>query len=852
MNVEISTPEEFFGFQLGSDRKLARWDKIVEYFKRLEQHSDKIKVVDMGPTTEGNPFLLVIISSPENLANLDRLREVNARLNDPRGLSEDEVNELVKEGKAIVCHAMSMHSTELGGTQMAPELAYELLTLADEETQSILDNVICLMVPSFNPDGQIMVTDWYNRWLGTEYEGVDLPWLYHKYVGHDNNRDAFQTNMIESQYMAKILYRDWSPQAYLDYHHMGSYGARMFVSPMVDPIHPHADPLVWIEQKLYGAHITYKLEEAGKSGVSSGAEFTAWECLAFYAMARYHNTCGLLLEAASVKLATPMYIHQSQLSYGILSPLRSRSWPHYKQMVGFPNPWPGGWWRLSDIVEYKKIAAWATLEVASRNKETVLRTTYLKAKRQIERGAKGNPYAYIIPHNQHDPLTAEKLIQKLLIQGIEVKKAYEEFTVDGVTYPEGTYVIFLEQPKMGVINTLLGQTLYPENYWTQKDDGSPLRAEDTDTDTMAEFMGVRVDPIPSRFEGDFEVVTDYEKPVGKTMGRSTIGYAFDGRLNDSFRALNRLQAKGVKVQRTDEAISVGDTTLPPGTFVAPPGCEAILEEAARETGLDFHALDEPQEAKKHDVRPLRVGLYQGYWGGNADEGWTRWLLESFEFPYSTVVDDDIRKGGLRQRLDVIVFADNKTPLITGEGVEEWWRENMPLNRPFPVFPPEYRSGIGGEGVEALKKFVEEGGTLVAFSGACEFAIEKLGLNVMNVVEGLEPRDFLCSGSTLRVRVDNSNPLAYGMPEEALVFNWDGPAFRIVPSAFNERSEAVVRYPERDILRSGRLIGEEKIAEKMAMLSVRCGGGRVVLFGFRPQHRGQTHGTFKLFFNTLIC
>ena len=852
MNMEISTPEEFFGFQLGSDRKIARWDKIVDYFWLLMKQSDKLRVIDMGPSTEGNPFLLIIISSPKNLVNLERLREVNLKISNPRGIYEDEIDGLIDEGKAVICQSMSLHATELGGTQMAPELAYDLVAREDEETLRILENVIFLMVPCFNPDGQIMVTDWYNRWLGTEYEGVSLPWLYHKYVGHDNNRDAFQTNMIESEYIAKILFREWIPQAYLDHHHMGSYGARIYISPHNDPIHPYADPLIWIEHRWYGAHASYKLEEAGKSGVLSGAEFPAWENMGFHTITRYHNICGLLTESASAKLATPMYVDASQLTSGIPNALRRRSFPHYKPMTTFPNPWPGGWWRLRDIVEYKKIAAWAILDIAARNKETVLRTAYLKAKRQSERGAKGSPFAYIVSKTQHDPLTSEKLIQKLLFQGIEVKKASKEFTVDGVTYPEGTYIIPLEQPKMGVIKTLLGITLFPEDYWTQYDDGSPIPSIDTDTDTMAEFMGVRVDPIPSRFEGDFEVVTDYEKPVGKTMGRSTIGYAFDGRLNDSFIALNRLQAKGVKVQRTDEAISVGDTTLPPGTFVAPPGCEAILEEAARETGLDFHALDEPQEAKKHDVRPLRVGLYQGYWGGNADEGWTRWLLESFEFPYSTVVDDDIRKGGLRQRLDVIVFADNKTPLITGEGVEEWWRENMPLNRPFPVFPPEYRSGIGGEGVEALKKFVEEGGTLVAFSGACEFAIEKLGLNVMNVVEGLEPRDFLCSGSTLRVRVDNSNPLAYGMPEEALVFNWDGPAFRIVPSAFNERSEAVVRYPERDILRSGRLIGEEKIAEKMAMLSVGCGGGRVVLFGFRPQHRGQTHGTFKLFFNTLIC
>ncbi|MEM3056895.1 MAG: M14 family zinc carboxypeptidase, partial [Candidatus Bathyarchaeia archaeon] len=232
---KVTPPEEFFGFRLGSDGKIARWDRIVEYFRLLERQSEEIKVIDMGPSTEGNPFLLVIISSANNLMNLERLRQINLRLSDPRGVSEEEAERLIKEGRAVICQSMSLHATEIGGTQMAPELAYDLLTRDDEETRRIKENVIFLMVPCFNPDGQIMVTDWYNKWLGTEYEGCDLPWLYHKYVGHDNNRDAFMTNMIESRYMAQILFRDWIPQAYQDHHHMGSYGARLYVAPYCEP-----------------------------------------------------------------------------------------------------------------------------------------------------------------------------------------------------------------------------------------------------------------------------------------------------------------------------------------------------------------------------------------------------------------------------------------------------------------------------------------------------------------------------------------------------------------------------------------------------------------------------------------
>jgi hypothetical protein len=270
----VTSPEKFFGYQLGSDRHIARWDKIVEYYKLLAKENDKIRVIDMGPATMGNSFLLVIISSPNNLAKLERLREINLKVSDPRGLTEQEIKKLTGEGRAVICQSMSLHATEIGGTQMAPGLAFDLLSRGDPETQRILDNVIFLLVPSFNPDGAIMVADWYQKTLATEYEGAGLPWLYHKYAGHDNNRDAFQTNLIESQYMAKILFTDWIPQAYIDHHQMGSYGARIYVPPYAEPVRPLADPLVWREMSWYGAHIAYKEEEAGLSGVINMSQYS--------------------------------------------------------------------------------------------------------------------------------------------------------------------------------------------------------------------------------------------------------------------------------------------------------------------------------------------------------------------------------------------------------------------------------------------------------------------------------------------------------------------------------------------------------------------------------------------------
>ncbi|HSL24156.1 MAG TPA: M14 metallopeptidase family protein, partial [Vicinamibacterales bacterium] len=332
--TQVTPPEKFFGHQLGADRKLARWDRIVEYFRELEKQSDRLQVVDMGRSTMGNPFLLVFISSPANLARLEQYRQMNAKLSDPRGVPEAEIRKVVAEGKAVIIQSMSLHATEVGGSQMAPELAYDLASRTDSETERILENVIFLMIPSFNPDGQVMVTDWYRKYIGTEYEGAGLPWLYHKYVGHDNNRDAFQTNMIESQYMAKVMFREWIPQAYIDHHHMGSYGARLYVPPYAEPVRPSGDPLVWREISWYGGHIAYKEEEHNKSGIVNAAIYSGWGHFGFHWITPFHNVAGMLTESASARLATPLYIHPDQLRG------QTRGLPEYEEQTTFPNPWP--------------------------------------------------------------------------------------------------------------------------------------------------------------------------------------------------------------------------------------------------------------------------------------------------------------------------------------------------------------------------------------------------------------------------------------------------------------------------------------------------------------------------------
>ncbi len=852
--AQITPPDKFFGFQLGADRKMARWDKIVEYFALMEKESGgRMKVINMGPTSEGNPFLMAIITSPANMAKLDRLKQINNQLSDPRGIAEAQIKALVAEGRPIVVQSMSMHATEIGGAQMAPELVYDELSRTDEEAKRILDNVISIIVPCFNPDGQIMVTDWYRKYVDTPFEGSNPPWLYQKYAGHDNNRDAFQTNIPDSQYMAKLLFRDWKPEAYVDHHGMGPYGARIFLPPYAEPVRPMADPLIWRELSWFGAHMAYKEEEQGLSGVFNMGQYSGWGHFGFHWITPFHNIAGMLTESAAAQLASPLFLHPEQLQGNV------RNMPKYEEETVFPNPWKGGWWRLRDIVERQKTSAWATLDLTARNKDTVLWNAYLKGKRQSERGAAGKPGAYVIPTAQHDPLTAQLMVNKLLGQGIEVKQATKAFSlVSGMTYGPGTFVVSMAQPKMGVVRYLLGRTFFPDNEWTREKDGTPVRPYDMATDTMYEYMGVRVDPVDEVFTADLKLVSDLLNPQGR-VAKGSAGYYLSGALNESFQAVNKLLTQGVTVRRVDKP-SGG---LKPGDFVIPSAPETALQTIARETGVDFQPLATQITQGAHDVKKLRIGMYQRYGGGNMDEGWTRWTLEHFSFQSVPLLDAELKKGDLNAKFDVIIFPEDSTTTIFGEtpaaaggrGGEGAGRggEGGGGGRGGLIpTPPEFRTGIGTEGVTALKAFLEKGGTMVTLGGASNFAIERFGLSIRNAVAGKSSKEFWCPGSTLKVKVDNTNPVAYGMPQDALaVYLMGNPAFILTPTAHNERYEIVARYADRDLLQSGWLVGEDTLAKTGAVVTAKVGTGKIVLIGFRAQHRAQTYGTFKLLFNNLI-
>lgn len=839
----IPTPEVWFGHKMGTDRKLESWADMVAYFRALAGLSDRIELVELGESTEGRPYIALFISASENLAQLERYRQMNATLSDPRGATQAELDRIVVDGKVVVVQTYGLHSNEVATPLAAVETIHALVTRTDEEALRILNNTIAIMLPSINPDGLDMETDWYRRYVGTEYEAARLPWLFHKHAGRDTNRDGFQLNLPESNHLARILYRDWIPQAYIDHHQMGSGSARFSIPPYADPIRPFADPLVWREMAWYGGHMGYKLEEAGKTGVISGALFSGWGHMGFHWIAPFHNIAGMLTESASPNIATPMFMEPGLIEGD------ARGMPTNESQVNMPSVWDGGWWRMRDVVEQTDIAAWAALDMAARNREMVLRNAYLKAQRQIARGEDDEVRAYLIAADQHDPLTAVKMVNKLLDQGVEVLQAQSEFTQDGRHYPAGSFVVPMAQPKRGLVRWLLGQTFYPDNEHNRHRNGEPITPYDLSTDTMTEFMGVRSDPtgVPvttALFKLDAHVMA-----TGSVAADATV-YRIDGRLNDSFRAANRLLAGGVEVQRVREARGA----VLAGDFVFASADNSLVADAAASTGIDFVDAGAVQSDLLSQLKVPRIAVFARYSAPNSDEGWTRFLLEQFEFPYATIRESEIRAGDLSSRYDVIVLPSDANwamlprQMPTGENA---LARMLGMRRTPP--PPEVRdTGIGDEGVDALRTFVREGGRLVSFGAASDQVVHLFELPVRNVVAGLPSSGFWSPGSTLRVNFRSDHPLAWGMPDEAYgLFLASSQAFEVLDSAGKEQVQVIGSYPDREILRSGWLLGEETIANRAAAVSVEYGAGDLVLLGFSAHHRAQTHGTFKLVFNALM-
>src|ERR1700754_1007364 len=790
-SAAIPSPKSVLGFTPGDDCTSAGWSQITNYFERLDRASDRVVVQTLGQSTLKRPLIVAIISARENILTLAKYKDIQRQLADPRLVTQRGQRErLIADGKVVVTISCSIHSTEIVASQMSMQLAYELATATDPATREILQNTILLLIPSPNPDGIDIVANWYRKDLGTAYDRKEPPELYHHYAGHDDNRDWFMLNLKETQLITRLLWQEWFPQIVYDVHQQGSNGSRFFIPPFYDPPNPNISPVLLRQVGLVGHKVAADLTAAGFKGILTNALYDTWWHGGFRTAPYYHNSIGILSEAASARLMTPATVTAEQLARSSTRGMRNAT----EAVTNFPDPWPGGTWRPREIMDMEMIASRAILSMAAKFRETYLQNFYELGRKNLDQTIKADqPIAYLIPAGQARDEAVAKLIASLLGQGIEVYRLDRELHV---TFgPQLLQRTNAASEKLGTYRTVIANTTAMQEV--------PL--------------------------GSYIVFLNQPQ-------RTNITALFEPQIYP-----NRLTAQG----EAERPYDVAGWTLPLQMGIDAPAITAIRE-TSNEQKLTL--LKDPNEVRTDLSLPIttsetspiknpvqsdvRIGIYKGSMG-NMDEGWTRYVFDTFNVPYYSLRDADVRQGSLSSKYDVIILPSQRSnEIINGNTAGS--------------LPPEYIGGISEAGVNNLKDFVSSGGTLICFDAACELAIKQFKLPIKNTLESIRSSDFYSPGSIVALELDNTNPIAMGLPSRM-------PAYFINSSAFESsdpKVQIIARYAKDNILMSGWLLGEDRLRGQIALAETTIGKGRVVLFGFRPQHRGQTWGTFPFIWKAI--
>jgi hypothetical protein len=824
----ITTPLQAFGFEPGTDRKLADWKELTAYYQKVASESDRVKYQEIGKTMEGRPFVLLTESSPENLAHLAEYKEISTKLSDPRTTSPEEAKSLIAKGKTVMIITYNIHSTEIASSQTAASFVYKLASSNDPETLNILHDVILLMVPSQNPDGEQMVVDWYKKTLGTPSEGTAPPVLYAKYVGHDDNRDWVGLTQLETFHTAQVI-NEWHPQILYDLHQQGANAPRLFLPPWVDPIDPNVDPLLVYSMNALGMRTAHDVASTGKTGVLTHGVYDFWSPLRDYIS--LHNGLRILTESASANIATPIDMPFDRLGTGIGYDAKVAAW-------NYPDPWKGGTWHLGDIVAYQMDALESLSKSAAIDRVQFLSDFYKIGEHAVHPAA--GPFAYVISPEQTDPAMAVKTAKTLFDAGVEVQQATAPFTAAGKSFPAGSYIVELDQPYRNFAKTVLERQKYPDI--REYPGGPPQRPYDVTGTTLPLFYGVDAVAVEDKFPVQAKLLKTITPIVGRVEpGPAKGGYLLDDSGNSSLYALFALLSEGVKAYR------LTGSGHAPGTIYIPaqPGISVKLEAAAKKFAVTFKPSAEAVTGTALAVTAPRVGLYKS-WVAALDEGWTRWVLDTNEVPYKTLHDADIRKGNLNAQFDAIILPDNSPQAITaglgargGRGGGGEGGERM-------SYPEEYKGGLGPDGTAALKAFVEAGGTIITINKASGFYATKDNPTFSNALQGVPPKEFYCPGSQLEVSVDTTNPIAFGSTPTIPVFFETGPTFKLAGDA-----KSVAHYANDHPLLSGWILGGKYLDGTSAIAEVPMGKGRVIAFGFIPMYRGLSDATYKFVLNSML-
>jgi len=875
----VPAPDASFGFKPGADYKLATYDQSIEYFRKLAAASKYVRLVEAGRTTQGRVMYFALISSPRNLEQIERYRQIAQRLAHPAGLTDAMARELAREGKPIVHIDGGLHSTEVAGAQHTPALAHDLVSRAQAEdpaARTVLDNVILMLWPTINPDGQQMVSEWYMSNVGTPYELSGLPQLYQEYVGHDNNRDAYMLNMIESRVIEQA-WRDWEPNIVYVHHQSSPFPTRIWLPPFSEPIGTDAPFLMSREVNMIGMAIAKGLEERGQVGATHmGTAFDAWYPGYIDYAPNFKNVPAFWTATALFQYATPR-------EYTIAD--FPESFKDLRPQSLYSSPWRPGWWRLGDAVAYMRTASLAVLEYASKYKESLLFNRYMAGRDQIARGRREPPFAYFVPQEQRDPVAAVELLRRLAFGGVRVSQLTAAATVAGETFPPGTWVVPTDQEFAAMARQVLNIQHYPD--MRQYPGGPPMRPYDAAGWTLPLQMGVRVvaaatpladdvraslkllgpAPDPRRKpapynSADVRDAAPFDSvpgigfdsnpnaaaivpPAGRLTG-SGPALAVDPAQNNAYRAINSAwkRGSGASVQLAPASPGMG------ARYVISGLAEPALAELVDALALSAERADPAATTGTPIARP-RVGLFRP-WGSSMDEGWARWVLERYGFEPVTLRPADFRVP-LRDNVDVVILAeDARVPVEGGGGRGAGGRgaggRGAGAGGGRSV-RPEYADLVSAEDLMRLDQFVRTGGTVVCLGNASAFAIAQFKLPVKNAVAGLRPEEYFLRGSVVEVATDPTHPVMAGMPDKAAVFVDGSPVFETLEE-FTGRVLAKYQDSGSPLL-SGYLIGEKYLHGKAAALDVEVGQGHVILLGFRPQWRGQPFGTLRVLFNAAL-
>jgi hypothetical protein len=837
----IPKPEEILGFEVGADYHLATYTQAIEYFKILAKNTAKMKLFDTGKTSMGQTMTYAVISSPENLSKLDHYRTISKKLSLVQGLSEVEARKLAQEGKAVVYIDGGLHASECAPAQHNIQLAYNLITAKDKTTLKILDDVILILVFA-NPDGMNLLAEWYHPNVGTPYEVSPMPWLYHKYAGHDNNRDSYIANLVETQNLTKLVNQDWYPVILYNHHQTAPFPARIWTPPNSEPTNPNVHPLIVRWQNLIGSAMGAAFDEEGKEGAISRIIFDTWYPGYVTQVVDSHNIISILTETALYRYATPHFYTIGDFP---------KEYQDLTMSAFYPNPWKGGWWRFKDAVDYCLTASMAVLDVASKYRKELLFNKYKMGQDVINRFSQEPPYAWIIPEKQHDFSTTSLLLERMMLLGIDVYRSEESFSCDGIKYPAGTFIIPMSQPFALFIKNVFEEQHYPDlrkysDLWQglirpRKFEGAPFESYDMMGWTLPYQLGVQVLAANSPLKPGMTQLKEVIPPEGKIVGNPSFAYLIGHETNASFTAMNKILSQEGRLLWAKESFSAQKAEFPEGTIIVPSQSvkRSFMEKLAKELSLKIIGISASPNIKTYKLKKVRIGMYKS-WIPSTDEGWTRLILEKYEFPYTNIFDADIRAGNLKNNYDALIMPDTYRPELVIEGY------------PKGTMPPKYVGGITLQGLRNLKTFTQEGGLLIFMNSVCNLAIENFRLPVRNALRKVKREDFVCDGSVLRMEFDTKHPIAYGMPEEAGTIFLDSCAFEIMPT-FEEKKTpvSVAKYPAENPLMSGWIYGEKLIQQKSTIMEVPYGQGKIILLGFPVQFRAQPYGTFKLLFNSLL-